>query len=322
MTQREKARWSAAAALMLLAGTASPLWAQGAALSLLPQDQGARPSPWSVFGAPVAPAPAPQAEPDATPAEAEEEDARPPAVQPSVKVRIEPKPRLVKVPLPPVPDRALRAAAAKAAPAPEEPPKPKATGIFALLQAPEGGATEPPAMAGEADVMRPTAVAPARLEGPATKVTSLDLSNPYRPRPIPGAGTRDDDLEDEESTKLVEKQVPSVEIACLKPALMALIHKAGEHFGATPVITSGFRSRGRRGSYHRKCEAADFTIPGVTGSQIVAYLRKLPGAGGVGTYCHTKSVHIDIGEPRDWHQCLFSRRFSLRAPVVAENGSN
>lgn len=111
---------------------------------------------------------------------------------------------------------------------------------------------------------------------------------------------------------LVEKQTDAVNIACLKPELMAIVQKAGQHFGGTPVITSGQRSRGRRGSYHRRCMAADFVIPGIERSRLAKYLRALPEAGGVGTYCHTKSVHIDIGDPRNWYQCGFRFRFAQR----------
>lgn len=110
----------------------------------------------------------------------------------------------------------------------------------------------------------------------------------------------------------VEKQTDAVDIACIKPEVMSLIRTAGEHFGGTPVITSGQRNRGRSGSFHRKCMAADFFLPGVERARLAKYLRSLAGAGGVGTYCHTKSVHIDIGEPRNWSQCGRRFRFAQR----------
>lgn len=111
---------------------------------------------------------------------------------------------------------------------------------------------------------------------------------------------------------LVEKQTDAVDIACIRPEVMAIIRIAGERFGGTPVITSGQRNRGRRGSFHRKCMAADFFVPGVERATLAKYLRSLPDAGGVGTYCHTKSVHIDIGEPRNWSQCGRRFRFAQR----------
>lgn len=200
------------------------------------------------------------------------------------------------------------------------PPAPKATGIFALFTQGSGGAPS----GGDADssrvVLPDSASGFARLEGPSTrvsgKISALGLPNPVKKKRS-NNGAADDDLEDEETSTGIEKQVASVQTACLKTELTDMIREAGQHFGGTPVITSGYRSHGRRGSYHRRCAAADFIIPGVTSSQLVSYLRKLPGAGGVGTYCHTKSVHLDTGTPRNWHQCGFHRSFALRTPIVA-----
>ena len=137
------------------------------------------------------------------------------------------------------------------------------------------------------------------------------LTMPSMPQPA-----TPEEIEQEEAKTpepmYVEKQTDYVNIACLSPDLMKIVRKAGEHFKGTPVITSGQRSSGRRGSYHRKCMAADFFVPGVERAVLAKYLRTLPEAGGVGTYCHTKSVHIDIGEPRNWSQCGFRFRFALR----------
>jgi uncharacterized protein YcbK (DUF882 family) len=98
----------------------------------------------------------------------------------------------------------------------------------------------------------------------------------------------------------VEKQISSVSTACLKPALMAIISNASQHFGSPAVITSGYRA-GRR-SYHGKCMAADVQIAGVAPSTLARYFRRQDGVGGVGTYGHTRSVHVDVA-PRSytWH---------------------
>ena len=261
----------------------------------------------------------------------------------------------VNVPLPPVLDKQLRIAAAKAdaekakaatktaaadpksknevarlgnkAPeiVPVAPPEPRKTGIFALFEA--AGTAQSQDDNNPARQIPASASSFARVEGPSTKLASLNTTNPLRSRK-PKRGLQEDDDEEEGGGSEggggfgsgfagVDKQVDSVQTACLKPQLVAMIQQAGRHFGGTPIITSGYRNRGRRGSYHRRCAAADFQIAGVSSAQIVSYLRQLPGAGGVGTYCHTKSVHLDTGQPRDWHQCLFTRRFALRAPIVA-----
>ena len=111
---------------------------------------------------------------------------------------------------------------------------------------------------------------------------------------------------------IAEKQTDAVDVACIKPVVLEFVRLAGEYFGAKPIITSGQRNRGRRGSFHRKCMAADFFVPGTDRAVLAKYLRSLPGAGGVGTYCHTRAVHIDIGEPRNWSQCGRRFRFAQR----------
>lgn len=169
-------------------------------------------------------------------------------------------------------------------------------------------AFRPPAVAVEPPAAAAVEVDEPEVDiGPNMRVASLTVQ--------PQAATTEE-IEAEESKTpepmLVEKQTDSVNIACLQPELLKLVRIAGEHFKGTPVITSGQRDRGRRGSYHRKCMAADFFVPGVERAALAKYLRSVPGAGGVGTYCHTKSVHIDIGEPRNWYQCGFRFRFAQR----------
>ncbi|WP_246660362.1 D-Ala-D-Ala carboxypeptidase family metallohydrolase [Nitratireductor sp. XY-223] len=103
-------------------------------------------------------------------------------------------------------------------------------------------------------------------------------------------------------------QHEGVVTACLKPGLLRLLADVRRHYGREVVITSGYRSAehqrrigGVPGSRHITCEAADIQVPGVTKWELARYLRALPDRGGVGTYCHTKSVHIDIGSKRDWN---------------------
>jgi uncharacterized protein YcbK (DUF882 family) len=99
---------------------------------------------------------------------------------------------------------------------------------------------------------------------------------------------------------VVTRQIPSVSTACLRPNLMRVIRDASSHFGSAAVITSGYRP-GRR-SYHGKCMAADIQIAGVSPGTLARYLRSRPGVGGVGTYGHTRSVHVDVAERSySWH---------------------
>jgi uncharacterized protein YcbK (DUF882 family) len=104
------------------------------------------------------------------------------------------------------------------------------------------------------------------------------------------------------------KQTDTVETACLKPGLVTMLRQFERKFGRKVVITSGYRSPtynmkvgGAKRSQHMNCAAADIQIPGVSKFEIAAFARALPGRGGVGTYCHTESVHVDIGPERDWN---------------------
>ncbi|MDX8459905.1 D-Ala-D-Ala carboxypeptidase family metallohydrolase [Mesorhizobium humile] len=104
------------------------------------------------------------------------------------------------------------------------------------------------------------------------------------------------------------KQNESVDVACLKPSLVRVLKTIEGHFGRKMIVTSGYRdpSRNRRAngaknSLHMYCAAADIQLPGVSKWDLASYVRSMPGRGGVGTYCHTESVHIDVGPERDWN---------------------
>ncbi|MCR4267546.1 D-Ala-D-Ala carboxypeptidase family metallohydrolase [Nitratireductor sp. ZSWI3] len=104
------------------------------------------------------------------------------------------------------------------------------------------------------------------------------------------------------------KQRESVDTACLKPALVSVLKKIERHYGKQIIVTSGYRSpsynqrvRGARNSLHMYCAAADIQIPGISKWELARYARSMAGRGGVGTYCHTNSVHVDVGPERDWN---------------------
>lgn len=103
-------------------------------------------------------------------------------------------------------------------------------------------------------------------------------------------------------------QTEKVEVACFKPQLVRTLKSIERHYGRPVMVTSGYRSPkhnrrigGASGSRHTSCEAADIQVEGVSKWQLAKFLRSMPGRGGVGTYCHTESVHIDIGNTRDWN---------------------
>ncbi len=104
------------------------------------------------------------------------------------------------------------------------------------------------------------------------------------------------------------KQRESVDVACLKPSLVRMLKQIEQRFGKRAVVTSGYRSpeynkrvRGARRSMHMYCAAADIQLDGVSKWDLATYVRSMPGRGGVGTYCHTNSVHVDVGPERDWN---------------------
>ncbi len=104
------------------------------------------------------------------------------------------------------------------------------------------------------------------------------------------------------------KQTERVDVACLKPSLVRVLKSIEGHYGKKLMVTSGYRdparnrrARGAKNSLHMYCAAADIQVPGVGKWELANYLRSMPGRGGVGTYCHTESVHVDVGPERDWN---------------------
>ena len=103
-------------------------------------------------------------------------------------------------------------------------------------------------------------------------------------------------------------QRDSVETACFPRELVGLLHRIESRFGKPVVVTSGYRSpshnravNGARRSQHMGCQAADIIVPDVDRFAVAQYVRSLPERGGVGTYCNTVAIHVDVGPKRDWN---------------------
>nr|WP_202306023.1 YcbK family protein [Mesorhizobium sp. L-8-10] len=110
-------------------------------------------------------------------------------------------------------------------------------------------------------------------------------------------------------------QTDRVDVSCLKPSLVRVLKTVEQHYGRKIVVTSGYRSpahnrraRGAKNSLHMYCAAADVQVQGVSKWELAKFVRSMPGRGGVGTYCHTESVHIDVGPERDWNWRCRRRR--------------
>lgn len=103
-------------------------------------------------------------------------------------------------------------------------------------------------------------------------------------------------------------QRADVDTSCFKPQLLSILHDAEKHFGKRIVVTSGYRDPvhnarvgGAKRSQHLHCNAADIQMVGVSKWDLARYFRSRPDMGGVGTYCSTNSIHVDIGPRRDWN---------------------
>jgi uncharacterized protein YcbK (DUF882 family) len=116
--------------------------------------------------------------------------------------------------------------------------------------------------------------------------------------------------------KVYTIQTQRVRHRCFPGKLRAVLSHIARQVGRRPLVTSGHRSNGRRGSYHRKCLAADIRIPGISVKRIIAAARSAPAIGGIGTYCNG-IVHVDVGPRRTWHYCGGLARLTKRAKLAA-----
>jgi len=98
-----------------------------------------------------------------------------------------------------------------------------------------------------------------------------------------------------------------INVSCIKPRLFGMIRDAERHFSRRAVITSGYRSpshnrfvRGALHSQHLYCNALDLYMPGIARDELARYFYNHPSRGGLGLYCHTKSIHVDTGRRREW----------------------
>jgi zinc D-Ala-D-Ala carboxypeptidase len=102
----------------------------------------------------------------------------------------------------------------------------------------------------------------------------------------------------------------NVNAICLSPALRLVIWDFEGHFGKKVVMSSGYRDPAYNGkvggadaSYHMKCMAADFHIPGVPKEKLIAYGMRHSGVGGLGCYYNHVFIHVDVRErPRGWNR--------------------
>lgn len=92
-----------------------------------------------------------------------------------------------------------------------------------------------------------------------------------------------------------------VNALCITPKLRFLIWEFEGRFGRKVVMSSGYRdgqhnaaAGGADNSYHTKCMAADFYIPGVDKSQLIAFAAQTSSVGGLGCYPGKQFIHVDV----------------------------
>jgi uncharacterized protein YcbK (DUF882 family) len=107
----------------------------------------------------------------------------------------------------------------------------------------------------------------------------------------------------------------SVDTFCLVPNLRLVLWSFETYFGRKVVVSSGYRSPahnadvgGKEDSYHMRCMAADFFIPGVDKRKLIAYAWRNGLVGGLGCYPGRGFIHVDVrSRPHGWtHPVTFS----------------
>jgi zinc D-Ala-D-Ala carboxypeptidase len=102
----------------------------------------------------------------------------------------------------------------------------------------------------------------------------------------------------------------NVNAFCITPKLRVALMEFEGHFGRKIVMSSGYRDPfyngkvgGADNSYHVKCMAADFFIPGVDKRKLIAYAMRNRNVGGLGCYPGRDFIHIDVRDrPRGWRK--------------------
>ena len=97
---------------------------------------------------------------------------------------------------------------------------------------------------------------------------------------------------------------------CIAPKLRFLIWEFEGKFGRKVIMNSGYRdgehnaaAGGSDNSYHTKCMATDFYIPGVDKRDLIAFAMSLSSVGGLGCYPGRQFIHVDVRDrPRGYNR--------------------
>ncbi len=101
-----------------------------------------------------------------------------------------------------------------------------------------------------------------------------------------------------------------VDNSCMTPKLKSVVAAFERKFGKKIVLSSGYRDPirniiggGADSSYHMRCMAVDFFIPGVSKGQLIAFARSHRDVGGLGCYPGRQFIHVDVRDrPQGWNR--------------------
>lgn len=101
-----------------------------------------------------------------------------------------------------------------------------------------------------------------------------------------------------------------VNALCITPKLRFLLWEFEGKFGRKVIMHSGYRDNqhnsaagGADNSYHKKCMAADFYIPGVDKRDLINFAMRTEGVGGLGCYPGRPFIHVDVRDrPRGYNR--------------------
>ncbi len=154
---------------------------------------------------------------------------------------------------------------------------------------------------GQPAIVVPAQPSPAAAIPAPTLALPDDDEGPEWPQRAPGQAGEEPAFDPEERPERPGISTdPGTSITCLPVTLKAILGKVVDKFGAVKV-TSTWRPpwRARRGSYHKRCEAMDFRVPGIRPRTVLDYARALPEVGGNKVYWNGL-IHIDTGPRRPW----------------------
>ncbi len=152
-----------------------------------------------------------------------------------------------------------------------------------------------------ADVAAPAT--PSQSAGPTSPVLEEDEEEgPVWPKLTPGqkAGAEPQYDPNEKPDRPGISTDPGTSTDCLPKTLKTVLERVAQRYGAVKV-TSTWRPawRARRNSYHRRCEAMDFRVPGVKPRLVLEWVRAMEDVGGHHVYWNGL-IHVDTGPRRPW----------------------